>query len=320
MRSFTVKSTTESGLLVAITVIMALIAVYLPVLGIAATMLWPLPIIVLIVRHGIKYGMLSVAAAGVIMSICISPLSAVHMVAAFGPTSLALGQGFRNGLTASRILAYGLVASLAGVFLTAGLTSAMTGINPLAMSEQINTMKDSAEAAFQLYETVGMEQAELERTKDEFMKSMDYISLLLPVVLLLSGMLTAWLNFAVGGKVLRRLGHSVATLPELDDWHLPKALLYIFGFALVGLYWGSTRDIELLQQVSLNAYVLCTLAGFVQGTAVLSKLTRNRLRRWVFWIIIVFVFVNGTISQLLSILGLFDILLDYRKRFSRQLF
>lgn len=317
MRSFTVKSTTESGLLVAITVIMALIAVYLPVLGIAATMLWPLPIIVLIVRHGIKYGMLSVGAAGVIMSICISPLSAVHMVAAFGPTSLALGQGFRQGLTASRILAYGLVASLAGVFLTAGLTYAMTGINPLAMSEQINTMKESAEAAFQLYETVGMEQAELERTKDEFMKSMDYVSLLLPVVLLLSGMLTAWLNFAVGGKVLRRLGHSVATLPELDDWHLPKVLLYIFGFALVGLYWGSTRDIELLQQVSLNAYVLCTLAGFVQGTAVLSKLTRNRLRRWVFWIIVAFIFVNGTISQLLSILGLFDILLDYRKRFSR---
>ena len=33
------------------------------------------------------------------------------------------------------------------------------------------------------------------------------------------------------GKVLRRLGHSVTTLPDLDDWHLPKALLYIFGFA-----------------------------------------------------------------------------------------
>ena len=46
MRSFTVKSTTESGLLVAITVIMALIAVYMPVMGIAATLLWPLPIIV----------------------------------------------------------------------------------------------------------------------------------------------------------------------------------------------------------------------------------------------------------------------------------
>ena len=63
MRSFKVKSTTESGLLVAITVIMALMAVYLPIVGIAATLLWPLPIIVLIVRHGMQYGVLSVASA-----------------------------------------------------------------------------------------------------------------------------------------------------------------------------------------------------------------------------------------------------------------
>lgn len=317
MRSFTVKSTTESGLLVAITVIMALIAVYMPIMGIAATMLWPLPIIVLIVRHGMKYGLLSIAAAAIIMSICISPLSAIHMAVAFGPTSLALGYGFRQGMSAARILLYGLIASLAGVFLTAGITLAMTGINPLAMSAQISAMKESAGAAFELYETMGMDSSELERTKDEFMKSMDYVTMLLPVVMLLSGMLTAWLNFAVGGKVLRRLGHSVATLPELDDWRLPKALLYIFGFALVGLYWGSTRQIEPLQQASLNAYVLCTLAGFIQATAVLSKLTRNRLKRWVFWLLIAFVFVNGTISQLMSIAGLFDILLDYRRRFLR---
>ena len=39
MRSFKVKSTTESGLLVAITVILALMAVYLPIVGIAATLL-----------------------------------------------------------------------------------------------------------------------------------------------------------------------------------------------------------------------------------------------------------------------------------------
>ena len=97
MRSFKVKSTTESGLLVAITVIMALMALYLPILGIAATLLWPLPIIVLIVRHGMQYGVLSVAAAAIIMTILISPMSAVHMVAAFGPPSLLWAMAFTRG-------------------------------------------------------------------------------------------------------------------------------------------------------------------------------------------------------------------------------
>ncbi len=317
MRSFTVKSTTESGLLVAITVIMALIAVYMPVAGIAATLLWPLPIIVLIVRHGMKYGLLSIAAAAIIMTILITPVSAVHMAAAFGPTSLALGYGFYRQMSASRILLYGLIASLAGVFLTAGLTLALTGINPLAMSEQMAAMQESTAAVFEMYTAMGMDTTEVQRLQGEFSSAMSYVALLIPVVLLLSGMITAWLNFAVGGKVLRRLGHDVAVLPSLDEWRLPRVILYLFAFALIGLYWGSSRDIELLQQVSLNAYVLSTLAGFIQGVAVLSKLLRNRLKRWIFWLIILFIFFNGPISQLLAVCGLFDMLFDYRKRFAR---
>ena len=174
----------------------------------------------------------------------------------------------------------------------------ITGINPLAMAEQVESMKEAAGAAFQMYESLGMSASELEQTKKQFMEAMEYVTLLLPVVFLLSGMITAWLNFAVGGKVLRRLGHHVTTLPEFDDWHLPKAILYIFGFSLVGLYWGSTREIEILQQVSLNAYVLSTLAGFIQGTAVISSFARNRISRWLFWLIVLF--------------------FDYRKRFRRS--
>lgn len=318
MRNFAVKSTTESGLLVAITVIMALMAVYLPVIGIAATLLWPLPIIVLIVRHGMHYGILSVAAASIIMILLISPMAAVHMAASFGPTALVLGYGFYRGLSAAKILFSGLIASLLGVLLSAGLTLAITGINPLAMSEQMTAMKESADAAFQMYDAFGMDPVEQAQMKAQFVEAMEYVSLLLPTVLLLSGMLTAWLNFAIGGKVLRRLGHKVTTLPEFDEWRLPKVIFYLFIVSLLGLYWGSTRDIAVLQQVSLNAYVIFTLAGFIQGTSVLSALFRGKLNRTIFWCIIVFIFINGTISQIISICGLFDIVFDYRKRFFRR--
>lgn len=318
MHTFQVKSTTESGLLVAITVIMALMAVYMPIAGIAAAMLWPLPIIVLIVRHGIKYGILSIVAASVIMSIVISPMSAVHMAATFGPTSLALGYGFYKKLSAARILFYGLIASLAGTFLTAGLAILITGVNPLAMAEQLESMKEAANSAFAMYGTMGLSAAEIEQSKKEFMTSLEYVTLLLPVVFLLSGMLTAWLNFAVGGKVLRRLGHQVSELPPFDEWRLPKFLLYIFAFALVGLYWGSTRQIELLQQISLNAYVFTTLAGFIQGASVLSALLRGHIRRWLFWAIMMIIFFNGLLSQILAVCGLFDILIDYRNRYFRK--
>ena len=47
MSDIKTKSMTESGLLAAITVITALIGVYVPLLGTVAILLWPLPILVL---------------------------------------------------------------------------------------------------------------------------------------------------------------------------------------------------------------------------------------------------------------------------------
>lgn len=317
MQAFKVKSTTESGLLVALTVIMALMAMYLPVIGIVATMLWPLPIIVLIVRHGMKYGILSVVASAIIMTILMSPVNAVHMIAAFAPASLALGWGFYKNLSAGRILFYGLIASLIGVFLTAGITMAMTGVNPLLLTEQISTMKESSDAMMSFYGTMGTSPEEIAQFQQEFDSAMQYMTLLFPTIFLLSGMITAWLNFAVGGRVLRRLGHPVAELPCFDEWRLPRLVFYVFAFALIGLYWGTTREIILLEQLSLNAYVLSTLAGFIDGAAVLSALLRNRLRRTFFWILLIFIFFNGLISQILSICGLFDLIFDYRKRFRK---
>ena len=69
MSDIKTKSMTESGLLAAITVITALIGVYVPLLGTVAILLWPLPILVLEVRHGIKWSLMSVLVAGIIMSI-----------------------------------------------------------------------------------------------------------------------------------------------------------------------------------------------------------------------------------------------------------
>lgn len=314
MATLKVKSTTESGLLVGITVVMGLMAVYLPVLGIAANLLWPLPIIVLVVRHGLQQGILSVLASAMIMCILISPLNAVHLAATFGPPSLALGYCFRHSYPASKVLLFGLIASLIGVGMSTGLLIAFAGINPFDMQEQQEAMEMAVNAAVQAYRDMGIDAKQLQEIQDQLAMVKEFMVLLLPLTIICSGLITTWLNFAIGGKLLRRLGHSVSTLPPFDDWHLPQAILYIFGFALVGLYWGSSRDIALLYQASFNVYLLTVLAGFIQGASVLSKLCRNRVGRWVYWVIMVFILTNSLFTQVLAVLGLFDMLFDYRRR------
>ena len=133
MADVKIKSMTESGLLAAITVITALIGVYVPVLGTIAILLWPLPILVLEVRHGIKWALLSILAAGIIMSILIEPMAAVRMVIGFAPPAIALGYGFRSKLPAAKNLMLSLVTAIFSMLLAMAMLFYITDINPFDM-------------------------------------------------------------------------------------------------------------------------------------------------------------------------------------------
>ena len=64
MTSHRITPLTESGLLSALTVILALAAVYLPVVGVVASLVWAIPVTVLVVRHGLRWGAMAVLVSG----------------------------------------------------------------------------------------------------------------------------------------------------------------------------------------------------------------------------------------------------------------
>ncbi|MCR5177109.1 MAG: YybS family protein [Anaerovibrio sp.] len=311
-----IKSMTESGLLAAITIITALIGVYLPVLGTVAILIWPLPILILEVRHGMKWTLLSILASGIIMSILIEPLAAVRMVIGFAPPAIALGYGFRNNLPASKNLMLSLMAAVVAMLLAMGILFSVTGINPFNM--QVDMLKESFEATMSAYEAMGIPAEQVADSKSQFEVAFSMITLLMPLVIICSGLITTWINFAIGGKVLRRLGHPVRSLPDFEEWRLPKLIIYFFAFSLIGLYWGSAKNIDILYQISLNVNILTTFAGFIQGIAIMSYFLHHKISRWVFWLIVAFIFLNGLIAQLVAFVGLFDMLFDYRKRFAKR--
>ncbi|ORU01092.1 hypothetical protein D081_0540 [Anaerovibrio sp. JC8] len=316
MADVKIKSMTESGLLAAITVIVALAGVYIPLLGEVAILVWPLPILILEVRHGLKWALLSVLAAGIIMAILIEPMSALRLVIGFAPPAIALGYGFRKGLPAGQTLLMSLLTAVIAMLLALGLFLAVTGINPFTM--ELEVMEDSFNTSISAYETMGVPPEKVAEMKENFGQAFKMVGMLMPLIVICSGLITTLINFVVGRRVLKRLGYNLPGLPTLDQWRLPVALFYLFGFSLVGIYWGESRSIELLKQISYNVFFLTTLAGFVQGVAILSNVLRGKISRWMFWIIIAFIFINGLLAQLLAFVGLFDMIFDYRRRFSKN--
>lgn len=309
-----VSSMTESGILAAVTVVMALIGVYVPLLGVVAVLLWPLPILVLIVRHGLKWGVMAVIVAGVLTAVLIEPIVSLRLALAFAPGGIMLGFGFRSSWSSVKTLGVGIVASMAAKLAALALLFAVTGVEPFSM--QFDMMEESFQSTAEMYKSLGMSEAQLDESREVFTQNLSLMRLLVPLLVIMMGLMDTLVNYAVGSAVLRRLGHPVEKLPAFVEWRLPVAFLYLFGFSIIGVYWGTTRSIDLLYRASLNLFMLSVFAGFIEGVAVYFYAARYfRWPKFLAGLFIALVFLSPFLARTLCFVGILDMALDYRKRY-----
>ena len=309
-----VTSMTESGLLAAITVVMALIGVYVPLLGTVAILMWPLPILILIVRHGLRWGVMAVVVSGLLTAALVEPVVSLRLALAFAPGGIALGLGFRNEWSPVRTLVTGIVASMASKLAALALLFAITGVEPFSM--QFDMMEASFDQTIEFYRGVGMSEDQLSEVRTNLTDNLSLMRLLIPLMVVLMGLMDTMVNYWIGGKVLRRLGHDVKTLPPFTEWRLPPVFVYVFAFSLIGAYWGTTRNIDLLYRASLNLSMLATFAGMIEGISVYFYASKHfRWPKFLTMFIITFVMLNTFLVRILCLVGLFDMVIDYRKRY-----
>ncbi|MGN0940128.1 MAG: DUF2232 domain-containing protein, partial [Selenomonadaceae bacterium] len=149
-----------------------------------------------------------------------------------------------------------------------------------------------------------------------FVQNMNLVKLLVPIIVVMMGLMDTMINYIVGGKILTRLGETVPTFPPFMEWRMPSAFLYAFCVSLIGVYFGSTRDIPLLYKASYNVIMACTLVGLVQGISLYQYIMNYyRWSKIVRGILLVLIFMNGILLQIFSFVGLLDTVFDYRKRY-----
>ena len=131
--------------------------------------------------------------------------------------------------------------------------------------------------------------------------------------------LAVLVNFVAAGVLFSRIGQKMPSLPPFREWRFSVYFLFLFGFSLVGLYWGGTRHIPLLYEASLNGDILATFAGLIQGFSLLWYVADHwKIGRFWRWTIVAFAVLSAFLMQLIAFTGLFDMYFDYRRRFSRR--
>lgn len=314
---YQLKSLTESSVLAVLMVILALLAVYVPILGMVAVLLFPLPLIVIVVRHGLKIGIMATLVATFLLGVLLSPLVSLKLICVFAPCGLALGFGYKKGYGAVKIFLIALFVSLCSKILGLSLAFFLTGIEPFSL--QFSMLEESFEESLAIYKSLHMSPEQIATAKETFAENLKMMRLLLPFMVVLMALMDTAINFIFGAKVLARLGHSIPSFPPFHQWRLSIGFLYLFGFSLVGLYWGTSREITLLHQISFNGNMIAIFAGLIEGLALFQYICRHyKVSKWLRALLLIFIVLSGFLLELLIFTGLFDMVFDYRRRFGRR--
>ena len=308
-----IKPMVEAGVLAGIAIMFAFISAYLPVVGSFIHLIWPVPIILLGVRHDVKWSVMATIVAGILIAILLHPLHAVSVVVGFGLTGVTLGYALRQQFPPAKTLLWGSAAAMVSTAAVITIGLVVLGTNPIQLQQE--AMGKAMGQAIDFYRQMGMKEEDLQRTAQTMDSVMGMMKVVLPAGFALASVIIAYINLAVAKRVLRKLGHFVEPFPPFRQWQMPKLSLYGFIVGVLAMYWGHTRELSLLYNTGANLQMVATVFLIIQGLAVFYFLAdKYNLSRIIRGIILFLVLTNGIMLQVILFAGAFDMAFSYRAK------
>lgn len=312
---YTTRPLLEGAMLTAVTVIMAIMGTALPIFFFLVYIL-PVPIAINIFRHGLRWGIISIAASCLLTGIVFGIYPALSVITGTLLVSPALGFGFRK-FSPVKTLVISITASVVSVALAIGIGFFLMNINIL--QDMQNLLNASTESSLSMYKAMGMSEADIEKYADQLQKLIKLIILVFPASIALLGAASAFVNFLLTRHLLKRFcAGTLAGLPPFGQWRLSIGFLFLFGFSLVGMYWGSTRNFTALYNICFNVNYFASMFCRLQGLSLLYCALQHFKLSALPKILIMFFVIVTPLMDILMYAGLFDMIFDYRTRLSKR--
>lgn len=313
MNGFSARPMIESALLAAVGAVLVLLGFYVPVLGVLATLLAPLASAMAVIRHDLRWGIMSSVITALALFPFLGWITAISLWTVFGLTGIFFGWAVKRGLRPSLIISVTAAAALLGIL--TGLLEAyiVSGITPLKLAEQmVETFKMSLELNHRIF---GDNPA-----VDEMMKGFEDVSTfirLLPGTLIIASLFQAYLNFEVSRWVLPKLGQRIQALPPFSRWMFPTLVSNLWLGAVLVTSFGFFGENQVLLRAAETIFHSTSIILLVQAFSLYSYyLLRAGFPKAVTGFALFLLYSVSTVSALGTVVGLsgmIDILFDFRR-------
>lgn len=322
-QGFTVRALVEGAMMVALTVLFGLISLYVPFFGIVGQLLYPLPMAVLVLRRGLKVGIVGTVAQFVLSIVIFGIAQASIMLVEFGMLGLFLGYCFRVKKKPLFTLGFATMIAAAGMVIGLLLSAFASGLPVMALFSELQKMIELTYTQMaEMAEAQGMAATMLQGlSAEEFVRQMmEMANRLIPAMLIISVMFMTMLNYIVSAKVLRRLRYDIPQLPKFALWRMDWRVAWgvIVGLALE--FAGKQFSVSWLETLGSNVlWIFCPVL-FVCGVSFVVWYVKNSGMNLAVKVIIIVMLLQFFSFALyfVMLLGVVEAIYDLRGRVSRS--
>lgn len=303
------RSITEGAMLGAITVLLSIVGEYL---GIPAIIV-PVPLMLLVYRHGFQLGILSSVAAALVSSLVAGHVFSGLSIIIWGFVGVAVGMGLQEKFSFPKLLAVGALANGVVIGLNVLLYSLIFGGN--LFSEMLTMLMTSVEQAMATWQSLGMNEEALTRYQSILTLGPYLFRWGLPALLLIYAVVMSYINLAVLRSILKRMGDSIPWIAPFKRWRIPSyyALFLILGMVLTTL--SQTTELHpVLQFLGLNSFIIFLQTYLILGVAIVwHYFDQKKVAKLLRVLFIFLIFSFELLVPILILLAVADGAFDFRK-------
>ena len=188
---------------------------YIPVIGGFLNFVWPLPIAICGMRHGLKWSIMTLFVAGVGVAMIISPLQAFLLVAIFGILGVALGEAMHRRMEPGKLMAVVSVAALISIIINFAISFWVLDINPINM--MFESFDQGGAEVMNYYREMGLNEEDIARAQKELADMVYMMKIIMPGAFLFCAPVLAFINYWCARKIMQRAGETFAPIPYIYD-------------------------------------------------------------------------------------------------------
>lgn len=303
-----VRALVEGAMFAAVSVVLVLVGVYLPVIGVFAMFFSPVPISIICLRHNLRVAALGALVATVVLALFTGPLSGLLYGLMVAITGMALGWSYQRRLPPGATAAVASAAAGFWLGISMLLPYLILRENPFTMLEKF--MDQLISAVGQMPRAGGTEPSAKQMEALEALRK--GIRHLFPAIFAGGAVATGVLNVLAAQAVLKRMGHFVRPLPPFQQWRFPRSVAYIYAANLFLSMAAPRLGSPLLQVVVSNVHMVLSWGFLIHGLSFGSYImARSRLPRPVSAIILVMAL--AFLPMIFIMAGFAEALFDYRR-------